>query len=365
MRNGASPRAQPCASRVSARSVIGVVSLCVLIVSSVLLGLSFDTVEPDQWGIRFNGNTQQFETDRLYGAGRYLVGLGQYFIKFPRTLQTVVFSNSEAEADAGHMPVRSRDGMIINMELSFQYRLSKRPEDLVRIYMHYEDKWEYFYMLAARSVLRDAASQYLAFDFFERRPEIAENMRSRLNSALQEMYAEAYALQLLNLEFNSRECADCASPSLSFARARVHALYRVRSPAHASCTRAEFASAIEDTQVANQDIEQARFEQQRAIVESDRALRVANITANVTVLSAQAEADAILAVAQAEASAIVLRLQKQADAFLSVRQQLGLNSSKALLTYAWLLAAKDSEARQSVVGLETPSVLRNATVFSP
>lgn len=51
-------------------------------------------------------------------AGLHFLGIGHYFIKFPKTVQTIEFSNSTS---TGALYSRSSDGIELSMEISFQY----------------------------------------------------------------------------------------------------------------------------------------------------------------------------------------------------------------------------------------------------
>ena len=62
-----------------------------LLISCILLGVSFDIMRPTEMGFRFNRNTMKLSDDEVIGAergtgGRFFVGLGQGFdYKFPRS----------------------------------------------------------------------------------------------------------------------------------------------------------------------------------------------------------------------------------------------------------------------------------------
>ena len=72
----------------------------------IILMLSWDTVEPTEWGLKYNSITKNidggssiklkkkwFKLHLVYDSGRYFVFLFNSFITFPRTLKTIEFSN--------------------------------------------------------------------------------------------------------------------------------------------------------------------------------------------------------------------------------------------------------------------------------
>lgn len=67
--------------------------LIILIISSILFGCSWDTVEPVNIALKCNSFSKKCDTTKVYGPGRYLIGVANYFIEFPHTLQNIEFSD--------------------------------------------------------------------------------------------------------------------------------------------------------------------------------------------------------------------------------------------------------------------------------
>ena len=94
----------------------------VLALGIILLAVSWDTVEPIEFGLKCNSITKSCNPQNVFLGGRYLVGPFNYFINFPSTLQTIEFSSykhSKAEA----LKTRTAEGLNLVLHVSFQYKL--------------------------------------------------------------------------------------------------------------------------------------------------------------------------------------------------------------------------------------------------
>jgi len=294
----------------------------VLITSSSLLGVSFDTVSPTQWGIAYDNNILQLDYSKTYDEGRYLVGLGRWFIKFPRTYATIQYGDNLDNADGGDVVCRTQDGMVISLEISFQYSLMPEPENLVRLYQDFGGNHEYVFGLMMLQVAQDVSSQYKAFQYFTQRELIQTQLRDGLNTALAQVYATCPSLQLTNMTWSQ-----------------------------------SFSEAIIQTQIALQDIQQAQAQQLVAVVYAQSNITYYGTLAQIQVISANYSALSYLAQVQADADALKYQINQQVAALLDVRQRLGLNDSSSLLAYNWLTALQDTEVNKLWIGIDVPSRL--------
>jgi len=291
-----------------------------------LLGGSFDTIEPNQVGIVFDMNTQHLETASLRGNGRYLIGLGRRYIKFPTTWEIVTIGTFfGGSADYGRdLKCRTKEGMIIGISLAFAYKLNKTPQDLVRLYLDFGEGGERkVYIRIALSELRDVCAQYLAGEFVTKRDEVAEKMQELLDVGLSRVYARVESLELVNMEFDPK-----------------------------------YASQIEATQIAKQDVLLAGFEYAVARVESDKNVSQATTLAEVTIRSANATANATLAQAHAEADALIFRIDQQTQSFTLLRQSLNLTTQEELLAYHFLSVLQETDIPAIKIGLDYPGLVK-------
>ena len=98
---------------------------CTAVVALVLaiIGLAFcaGTVEPIQYGLKYNTLSKNIDLDSgVYEGGWYIIGPFSKFITFPSTQVNVDFSNF---TDSKQKPIEARSGVQIKMAFSFQYKL--------------------------------------------------------------------------------------------------------------------------------------------------------------------------------------------------------------------------------------------------
>ena len=106
---------------INLKIILAGILIGVSIISGTIVGyfiLAFDSVGYNQYGLNQNNLTQEIE-DKVYEKGLYQIGVVNRFIKFPKTVQTIEFY------DEYPLDSRTQDGLLIYIQLSFQYRLRK------------------------------------------------------------------------------------------------------------------------------------------------------------------------------------------------------------------------------------------------
>lgn len=170
----------------------GVCCCCVvLIVSVTLVACSFSLLEPHEYGLEYNTVSLQLFPE-TYTNGRYFLGLGNRFEKFPRKLQYVEFSGG------GAVDVWSKDGQEILVEVGFYYRLQK--DKIVDLYYRFEHDFESVVVAIAASALRDVATSFDTIEFFTNRESINVRMRTELQQRIREnVFADIARFELLGI----------------------------------------------------------------------------------------------------------------------------------------------------------------------
>jgi regulator of protease activity HflC (stomatin/prohibitin superfamily) len=299
---------------------LGCCCFCIVFITScILLGVSFDIIEPTEMGIAFDGNVQHLESDKVYGEGRYLIGLGRSFIKFPITYQTVRYGTTFSKSDGPDIVARTKEGLPISLEVSFQFVLPRNSAALTRLYLDAGEVYQQFYGRICQKVIRDIAAKYPTFDFFKKRREIADHMHDALRVAMKRFYAEVPSLELVNMEIN---------------------------PA--------FAQAIEATQIAYQDIQQSVYEQNVEVVQAEAAVEVAKLLKEVTLVTAEADAESHVKLQEAQADALVFRVARQTESLLELKDKLNFTNNDDLLAYVWLNTIHENHMQDVVLGLSMP-----------
>lgn len=285
-------------------------------------------MDPIEMGLRFNSNTQILDYSDWFDNGRYFLGIGQYFIRFPRTYQVIrLGSTFKGEKTGGDVVVRSYDGLPLNVEFSFTYKLPENAERLSRLYLDLNENKELLIANIAGETARDVASQFLAFDIFSSRDAFIEDMTKELRMRLgnSTLGITVPSFELVNFEVAS-----------------------------------EFSNAIEDTQVSRQDVIQARFERDVAEVDARRERDVAIELATVKVLAANYTAQRIINEEQAASDALLYTVKKQALAAKAIKEKLGFNSNEDLLKYLTLAAIQESKSESVTLQQNIPAVFQTA-----
>jgi hypothetical protein len=291
-----------------------------LIICIFLFAFSFSVLDPEQYAILYDQNLLHVDSSQIYThGGRYFTGLGTAFLKF-NALNRRVQVPSEL--------VRASDGLPFIMSYSYTYQVNDNIEDLYRFYLDFgaDGEEEQIKIIESFSdaTVRDVASRYTAFQYFEKREEINEQMKEALNLALKRIYCTVTTFQITNMEVNNK-----------------------------------FAKIIEDTEVAKQEIKVAENEREKVKIQAATLETVAEELAKIKVLQANATAEAIAVQVQKESEALKYRIEQHVFSIQNMTSAWGLTTNKAdlVLSYFHLAAIKESRAGSLLLGQAIPSGL--------
>lgn len=227
------------------------------IATVVLLIFSFDSLEYQEYGLNYSKITETVEA-KPYTSGRYYLGIANHFIRFPRMVNSVVFSDESGDKKQGPaVQSRTKDGLNVRLEVSFQYRL--KFDQVFDLYTTLGAEYESTLLRMAIEQLSTAATDHSAHFFFTNRTAISAVMHDRLNKHLQDRaFSEVPFFQLRTVHLPS-----------------------------------EFEEAIRETQLKQQDIQIAGLEQ-----------KTKTVTFKTRVLQAEQEVKVLINQAEAEAASI-------------------------------------------------------------
>jgi len=173
-------------------------SICcfALIFGVIALPMSFKSLAQGRYALELNWGNQQLADTVHIQPGMYYLGLGNMFVEFPSTFQTMYFVRdtrgiTEDEEfpsiQRGPLRARSRDGLEMMVSLSFQWQLGK--DSLMPLYYIlgggtleeslYRDEFVRF----ARAAVVEACADYAADSFFTNRTIITQDMLSNVQKA--------------------------------------------------------------------------------------------------------------------------------------------------------------------------------------
>lgn len=270
-----------------------VITFCIItfIISVILFAVSFSILDVDQMGIRYNSNLLTIEEDRVYSNGRYFLGLGVNFIKFPTTLVAAEF------AGGNQLAAWSAEGQEVFLEVGFYYRLDRGK--LVDIYKKYDEKYHARMLQVAKRVIKQVTIQYQAIQFFSNRTLIGEKMARdlRVSLATEDMILELFTLRAVDI------------PDA-------------------------FEAKIQSKVVTLQTAKTATYRKETAVARAANAVQEGNGYARINKTLAEADARATLTLETARAEGIKLLAQAEANAYERLSTVLGL-SAGPFLKYRW------------------------------
>jgi regulator of protease activity HflC (stomatin/prohibitin superfamily) len=293
--------------RWSKKKIIAIALTLIFSITGISLLLSsFESVDYNEYGLKQNIITKEIDPE-VYTVGLYFTGPFATFIRFPSTWQTIEFSPSW---DADDIPIstRTEDGLDLEIDISFQYRL--READVLQLYSEYGLDYEHAMVKIARGVLRDVAGGYDALEFFYNRSLISNDMTQSLKSKENILFIQFGEFQLRNIDLPD-----------------------------------EFEAAIEAVEVAKQEIKIAEYQQQAAVIRAQTLIIEAQAQMNITIIEAQAAAQALN-----------ITITAEGEALFNLAQTLGLNQTE-LLIYLWINALEELDDTYLIIGMDTPTIL--------
>jgi regulator of protease activity HflC (stomatin/prohibitin superfamily) len=267
--------------------VIGTVVFS-LVLTAISAGLVF--LQADQYGIVISalqptGYRTQPLAPGLHWVVPFLENVQPYSIaKQTYTMATITGEGQVTGDDS--IQARTKDGQQVFIDASVIYSID--PVQLVNLHITWQNRFEDLVVRPiARSAIRDAVSQFGV-------EEIVSTRRAELEQAISETIKLGLAANNLTME-------DFLLRNIRFSD--------------------EYAAAVEQKQIAEQNALQAQYVVEQKKQEAEQVRQ-----------TAQGQADAVVIAAQGEAKAILLKAQAQAQA----NQVLAQSLTPDLLTYTYI-----------------------------
>ncbi len=269
--------------------------LVIFLVAAIALtgiGAGLVFIEPDEIGVVITAVGEGgIRPDPLPSGLHWIVPFVNRVERYSILRQTYTMSSVEGEGaqrDDDSIQVRTKDGQQVHVDASVIFAVEQAR--VVDLYRTWRGGYEAGLVRpVARGVIRDVASQYGV-------EEIVSSQRSEMERLITEQLERVFAQNNLVLQ-------DFVLRNIRFSE--------------------EYAAAVEQKQIAEQQAQQAKFVVESKKQEAEQARQIAQGQADAAVIAAQGAADARLIQAEAEAKA----LQLIADA---------LKDSPDLLTYQYI-----------------------------
>jgi regulator of protease activity HflC (stomatin/prohibitin superfamily) len=244
-------------------------ALAVLFVS---LGLVF--IEPDQRGVIISPYDPKGFRASALGPGLHWIIPGERVARYsisrqPYTMSAVATEGTVAGDDS--IRTRTKDGQEVLIDATVIYQID--PNQVVNLHIIWQNRYEAGVVRAlARGIIRDTASQYGV-------EEIVSSKRAEMEATITNVLTtEMQGNSLLLVQFVLRD--------IHFSE--------------------EYANAVEQKQIAEQQAKQAEFVVKQREQEALQAIETAKGEAESVKINAQGLADARMIQARAEADALVM-----------------------------------------------------------
>lgn len=158
-----------------------------LFISPFLIGFSFVPIHGTEVGLRYDSINQMVDMTRIYPPGRHFIGLGNFFIRYPKSLQAIEFNARVGDSGAprGRIQALSNEGQRINFDCSLQYRVNTTsPPALGQLFSLFDSNFHERIAVIAQNTILDVASSFETPQFFNNRTGISSAIISKLDREL-------------------------------------------------------------------------------------------------------------------------------------------------------------------------------------
>ncbi|HRJ57925.1 MAG TPA: prohibitin family protein [Anaerolineales bacterium] len=252
------------------RTAAVVLLIAAAVLTSVGAGIVF--VEPDELAVVVTVLGQGgIRPDPLESGLHWIIPFAERVERFPKLNQTYTMSSALDEGITegdDSIQVRTKDGQQVFIDASVIYAVD--PVKVVSLYGTWRSNYEDGLVRPqARGVIRDVASQYGV-------EEIVSSKRAEMEQLISEELMQVFAENNLIMR-------DFVLRNIRFSD--------------------EYAAAVEQKQIAEQQAQQAAFVVEQKKQEAEQARQIAQGQADAAVIAAQGAAEARLIQARAEAEA--------------------------------------------------------------
>jgi len=187
------------------------------------------------------------------------------------------------------------------------------------------DIWYIFQNIAIHS-LTEEATKYTAYNFFMDRGKIKDDFQSELDKIFQNLcYSNIQFLQLRSVDL----------PNL-------------------------FEASIQESEVKKQDIQKAKAEQNKILIEVDTQIKAAEFQKNVIINKAEGEAEAIFKQNKADVESLMKMQETQVGVYKTIKETLNLTNERLLnLMKSKLIKGYSGEDNGLILNMNLPSAIKN------
>jgi regulator of protease activity HflC (stomatin/prohibitin superfamily) len=261
-----------------------------VVLTTISAGLVF--IQADQRGVVISAIAPKGYRDQTLQPGlRWVIPFAENVKTYSVSRQTYTMSVASAEgqiAGDDSIRARTRDGQEVNVDASVIYSID--PNKIIDMHIEWQDRYQDGVVRPlARGVIRDMASQYGIEEIVSsKRVEMVQKITDELTKKMAENNLVMVDFILRDIHFTD-----------------------------------QYAAAVEQKQIAEQNALQAQYVVQQKKQEAEQVRQ-----------TAQGAADAVVIAAQGEAQSIEIKAKAQAAAWAALAAV--LNKNPEMLTYEYI-----------------------------
>lgn len=266
-----------------------------LLITIVLLAVSFKDIDADEQGVKFHSLAKTLDTSQTFDQGKFHVWPGQYFIKYKNRFTSLSLEDDKSQT------CLANNGVSVRVSVRVQYKMIRNELFTVVTEFGEQEHVEKYLFRLAQDAIRIGCSRFNASYFYSDRQAIQEAIKSNLDEMAKEYssHTEIGPVQLTSI---------------------------ILPP--------NFDSAVQGKQEAFQLIESAMGAERRGLIlDAQKQLAVATIDKQTRIATAKAHAEAVKAAAQLEIQGIKAEFQAKADAWHTYMQENGLSQNDFISGY--------------------------------
>ena len=253
---------------------LGTLTVVVVVTAFVLtiFGAGLVFINPQERGVVISAlNSQGYRSEPLTPGLHWIVPFAEQVQRYVISRQTYTMSATTAEGQIqgdDSIRARTKDGQEVFIDASIIYAID--PKQVIPLHINWQSRYEdQVVRPAARNAIRDAVSQYGV-------EEIVSTKRAEMEDSISQSITK-------KLTQNDLVMIDFLLRDIHFSD--------------------EYAAAVEQKQIAEQQAQQAKLVVEQRKQEAEQARQVAQGSADAAVIAAKGAAEARLIQAQAEAQA--------------------------------------------------------------
>jgi regulator of protease activity HflC (stomatin/prohibitin superfamily) len=273
---------------------IGVTVVTTVVLTIILVAVSYVGTEYNQWGLLVNTITGTVDKSRVLSSGFNYTGLGYGILTFPRTLQFVNLTLNSADSS----------GLVIILNCSFQYLIPRNS--VPEIYTNFGLSGLNSQVLnLATTTVKNVAPSYTVAQYITNRTEIGQFMEATLRTALSGTTAVVIpekGFQLLDISFP-----------------------------------ANVVTKYLNTAIQNQVNLQEQFQQMVDLTNKDTEQLVNSVLVNITIVSQNATAAGAAIIRNANSEALRIGQTATAQGLSSVLSSLNITDSADVRSFVYYI----------------------------